>query len=75
MKLKSNMPPLLIQMVPIVNMTAEQFYEFCQLNQELRIERTARGDLIIMSPAAASSWAGSLIARIRTFISTAQSMK
>lgn len=29
----------------------DQFYQFCRLNDELRIERTAQGDLLIMSPA------------------------
>lgn len=28
----------------------EDFFEFCQLNRELRIERTKEGDLIIMPP-------------------------
>jgi Uma2 family endonuclease len=31
-------------------MTDAQFFEFCQLNRELQIERTAPGDLIIMPP-------------------------
>ncbi|MGV0024594.1 Uma2 family endonuclease [Phormidesmis priestleyi] len=30
--------------------THEQFYEFCQANPDLRIERTAQGEVIIMSP-------------------------
>ena len=29
----------------------EQFYEFCRLNSDLDIERTADGDLLIMTPA------------------------
>jgi Uma2 family endonuclease len=33
------------------NMTDEQFYAFCQTNRELRIERTARGEVIVMPPA------------------------
>jgi Uma2 family endonuclease len=32
-------------------MTAEQFFEFCQMNRGLRIERTAEGEIIIMPPA------------------------
>lgn len=47
--------PLLLQMVPVVNMTANQFYEFCQINKELRIERTTEGNLIIMAPAGAGT--------------------
>ncbi|MBO1347005.1 MAG: Uma2 family endonuclease [Hormoscilla sp. GUM202] len=31
-------------------MTADQFFDFCQLNRDYRIERTASGEIIIMSP-------------------------
>ncbi len=31
-------------------MNDEEFFEFCQLNPELRIERTSEGDIIIMAP-------------------------
>ncbi|MBW4442570.1 MAG: Uma2 family endonuclease [Plectolyngbya sp. WJT66-NPBG17] len=31
-------------------MTDEQFYEFCQVNRDLRIERTATGEVIVMPP-------------------------
>ncbi len=36
---------------PALEMDEEQFFEFCQLNPDLRIERNAEGDLEIMSPA------------------------
>ena len=42
--------PLMINFPAIANMTRGQFYEFCQANQDLRIERTATGEVIIMSP-------------------------
>jgi Uma2 family endonuclease len=32
-------------------MTHEQFYEFCQANRDLRIERTADAEVIVMPPA------------------------
>jgi Uma2 family endonuclease len=32
-------------------MSYEQFYEFCRTNPELRIERSANGDVTVMSPA------------------------
>ncbi len=32
-------------------MTTEQFYQFCQANRELRIERNANGEVIVMPPA------------------------
>ncbi|HEY9623424.1 MAG TPA: Uma2 family endonuclease [Crinalium sp.] len=42
--------PLVVQMRPVIDMTDDQFFDFCQINRDLRIERTATGDLIIMSP-------------------------
>ena len=32
-------------------MTDEELFEFCRLNEDWRIERTAEGDLIVMPPA------------------------
>jgi Uma2 family endonuclease len=33
-----------------VNLTEEQFYHLCQDNENLRLERTAKGELLIMPP-------------------------
>lgn len=35
---------------PIVHLTDEQFYQLCQANQDIRLERTAMGVLIVMPP-------------------------
>ena len=43
-------PALLVQLQPVLCLTDDQFYEFCQINKELRIERTAWGGLLIMPP-------------------------
>jgi Uma2 family endonuclease len=43
--------PLTVNFPAIVKMTQVQFSEFCQANQELRIERTAQGEVLIMPPA------------------------
>lgn len=43
--------PLTVSFPALVHMTDEQFYEFCQANRDLRIERTATGEVIIMPPA------------------------
>jgi Uma2 family endonuclease len=40
-----------LQMSPVINLNEDNFFDFCQLNSHLRIERTCRGELIIMSPA------------------------
>ncbi|MCZ6679590.1 MAG: Uma2 family endonuclease [Candidatus Poribacteria bacterium] len=42
--------PLRLRLHPAIDMTDDQFYEFCRINRDLRIERTAKGDLIIMPP-------------------------
>ena len=34
-----------------MEMTDDEFFEFCQLNPDLRIERTAEGEIIMRSPA------------------------
>jgi Uma2 family endonuclease len=41
---------LVLQMSPAWEMNADNFFEFCQLNSHLRIERNATGKLIIMPP-------------------------
>jgi Uma2 family endonuclease len=52
--------PLMLYMHPIIEMTDDQFFEFCQINRDLRIERTAEGDLLIMAPAGGeTSWRNS----------------
>ncbi|WP_009632115.1 hypothetical protein [Synechocystis sp. PCC 7509] len=35
---------------PVLELTDDQFYELCQANRNLRLERTATGEIIIMSP-------------------------
>jgi len=43
-------PPLIVHLRPVVNLTDDQLYEFSQINRDLRIERNAQGELIIMPP-------------------------
>jgi Uma2 family endonuclease len=43
--------PLTVNFPAIAPMTHAQFYEFCQANRDLRIERTATGEVIVMPPA------------------------
>ncbi len=35
----------------VFHWTEEEFFHFCQSNRELRIERSAKGEIIVMSPA------------------------
>lgn len=39
-----------IDLKPVVNLTDDQYFDLCQANRGLRIERTAQGKLIIMPP-------------------------
>jgi len=43
-------PALVLHLAPVIEMSDQQFFEFCQLNRDLRIERTSQGDLVIMPP-------------------------
>ncbi len=46
---------LLIRLPATLGLTDDRFYDFCRLNRELRIERTAAGELSIMAPAGGDS--------------------
>jgi Uma2 family endonuclease len=41
---------MVLRLYPAIQMTDDQFYEFCQLNRDFRIERNAFGELVIMPP-------------------------
>ena len=40
----------LLHVRPVIELTDDQLFELCQINQELWMERTAEGDLVIMPP-------------------------
>lgn len=44
------MNALTVNLKSVIEMTDEQFFELCQNNPELRFERNANGELIIMPP-------------------------
>jgi Uma2 family endonuclease len=39
-----------LRLSPAIEMTDDEFFAFCQLNRDLRFERTAEGDIIVMAP-------------------------
>ena len=39
-----------LQAQPVVDMSREQFLRFCQLNRDVRIERSAEGSIAVMAP-------------------------
>ncbi|NEO38612.1 MAG: Uma2 family endonuclease [Moorea sp. SIOASIH] len=42
--------PIVLRMPPALDMDDDQFFEFCQVNRDLRIERTLDGEIIVMPP-------------------------
>ena len=46
---------LLVRFPPALCLSDDRFYELCRLNRELRIERTAGGELSIMAPTGGDS--------------------
>lgn len=47
----AGLPPLVMRASPTLRqMSDQEFFEFCQLNRDWRIEQTSEGDLIIMPP-------------------------
>ncbi|MBN3963070.1 Uma2 family endonuclease [Nostoc sp. NMS8] len=44
------MNALTVNLKPVLELTDEQFFQLCQANRDLRFERTATGELIIMPP-------------------------
>jgi Uma2 family endonuclease len=42
--------PVVLKLTPVINLTDDQLFELCQLNQDWRIEYTAQGELIVMPP-------------------------
>jgi len=44
------MTALTLNLEPIIKLTSEQFYQLCQANPDLKLERNAQGELIVMPP-------------------------
>jgi Uma2 family endonuclease len=49
-RVRTEYHPVVLHTRPALEMDEEQFFEFCQLNREWRIERNAGGDLEVMVP-------------------------
>ena len=45
-----NSSPIILQIPPSLKMNDEQFFEFCQINRDYRIERDKSGEISIMAP-------------------------
>jgi Uma2 family endonuclease len=42
--------PLVVKLRPVINLSEDQFFELCQINRDLRIERNAKGEILFMPP-------------------------
>lgn len=62
-------PPLVLHVPSWIDMTADQFFDLCQSNRELRLERTAKGEVLIMSPTGGrtSQRNAELVTQLRTW--------
>lgn len=49
-KLRTEVVPVVLRFYPVLDMDQDQFFEFCQQNRDLRIERTKERELEIMPP-------------------------
>jgi Uma2 family endonuclease len=56
-----------LQMRPVIDLSEDEFFEFCQLNRKLRLERTAEGEILIMAPAGVEAGAANaeLVGQVR----------
>lgn len=60
------LPSLIIHFGPYLKkLNDREFFEFCQLNRDLRIERTSEGDVIVMPPTGSKTG-------VREFVLTSQ---
>ncbi len=44
--------PLRLTLRPLLTLNSDEFFALCQLNRELRMERTKEGEIVIMTPVA-----------------------
>jgi Uma2 family endonuclease len=44
------MTAITLNLNPIIQLTDEQFYQLCQENQDVKLERNTKGEIIAMHP-------------------------
>ncbi len=49
------MTAIILDLSPVIKLTDEQFYQLCQANRDLKLERTVVGELIVMPPTGGGS--------------------
>ena len=61
--------PLVLQGELITSFSNDEFFEFCQANSSLRVERNAQGEIVIMTPAGfvSSAQSAEVVAQLRNW--------
>jgi Uma2 family endonuclease len=49
------MTAITLTLEPVINLTREQFYQLCGANPDIKLERTAKGELVVMPPTGGES--------------------
>jgi Uma2 family endonuclease len=49
------MTAVVVNLKPLLELTDEAFYQLCRANPEVKFERTAKGELVVMSPTGGES--------------------
>lgn len=44
------MAALILNLSPVIQLNDDDFYNLCQVNRDLKLERTAKGEIVVMSP-------------------------
>lgn len=44
------MTAIALNFEPILHLTDEQFFQFCRINRDAKLERTAQGEVLVMAP-------------------------
>jgi Uma2 family endonuclease len=42
--------PLVVRLRPVLKLSEDQFFQLCQINRDVRIERNAEGEILLMPP-------------------------
>ena len=60
---------LRLQLRPVIDLSEDAFFELCQINRKLRMERTAEGEILIMPPAGGETGAANaeLVGQLRNW--------
>ena len=54
-KPKVSLDRVTLRIRPVIELTDDEFFALCQINRDLRFERTSQGDIIIMAPTGAET--------------------